>query len=155
MDIPAKGYWVTGGQPIAANTTKTQLVLTAAANRIAVIDRVQFGQDGHNNSETVLLEVKRATAAGSGGSAVTPQPDQVNQGAAGYTCSRGPTTEPTYAAEEPYLSITVNTALGRDYVVMPPIVIPPGGIVGIRIVNRTGNTNITSERCAAHVAEVG
>lgn len=155
VQVAGKGYWFTGGQTINANATTTQLVITAASNRIAVIDRIQFGQDGHNNSETILLEVKRATAAGSGGAAVTPQPDQPNQGPSGFTVSKGPTVEPTYAAEESYVAIAVNTALGRDYVLDSGIVIPVSGIVGIRVVNRTGNTNIGSPRCAAHVVEIG
>lgn len=155
VQVEGKGYWFTGGKTINANATATQLVVTAAANRIAVIDRVQFGQDGHNNSETILLEVRRATGAGSGGAAVTPQPDQPNQGASGFTVAKAPTTEPTYAAEEAYVAVAVNTALGRDYVLEAAIVIPVSGIVGIRVVNRTGNTNITSPRCAAHVVEIG
>lgn len=155
VEVAGKGYWVQGGQTINANATETQLVITAAANRIAIIDRVMFGQDGHNNSETVLVEAKRATAAGSGGTAVTPQPEQPNQGAAGFSCSKGPTTEPTYPAEVEYLQVPVNTALGRDILLDKPIVVPPSGIVGIRIVNRTGNSNITSPRCSAHVVEVG
>jgi hypothetical protein len=150
-------YKVSGGQSIAANATETQLVITAPSNRVVRLRRVAFGQDGHNNSETILLEMLRATAAGSGGAAPTPQPVQVNQGAAGSTIGDGPTTEPTYASEEPYLQIAVNTALGRDYVFDPesaPIV-PPSGIAGIRVVNRTGNTAISSPRCELEFEEIG
>lgn len=152
-----KVYKASGGQTTAANTVETQLVLTAPSNRIVRLRRVSFGQDGHNNSETVLLEVLRATAAGSGGAAQTAQPVQPNQGAAGSTVAAGPTTEPTYAAEEPYLQIPVNTALGRDYMWDPesaPIV-PPSAIVGVRITNRTGNTSITSPRCELEFEEIG
>lgn len=152
-----KVYKASGGQSIAANATETQLVLTAPSNRVVRLRRVSFGQDGHNNSETVLLEVLRATAAGSGGSGQTPQPTQPNLGTAASTVTAGPTTEPTYAAEEPYLQIPVNTALSRDYMWDPesaPIV-PPSGIVGVRVTNRTGNTAIGSPRCDLEFEEIG
>lgn len=155
VEVAAKGYTATGAQSIAANATETMLVVTAPSTRVEVIDRFSFGQDGHNNSETVLVEFLRATAAGSGGSAVTPQPDQVNQGATGATVSRSPTTEPTYPAEEPYRKFVVNVALGRDVPVFPPIVVPPSGIVGMRVTNRTGNTAISSPRAELHFNEVG
>lgn len=152
-----KVYKASGGQTIAANTAETQLVLTSAATRVVRLRRVSFSQDGHNNSETIVLQVMRATAAGSGGAGQTPQPTQPNLGAAASTVTAGPTTEPTYASEEPYLEIAVNTALGRDYMWDPesaPIV-PPSGIVGVRITNRTGNTSITSPRCDLEFEEIG
>ena len=45
-----KVYKASGGQPISANATKTQLVLTAPSNRVVRLRRVSFEQGGHNNS---------------------------------------------------------------------------------------------------------
>lgn len=148
-------YSAAGGQAINANTTRTQLVLTAPSNRLVRLRRVMFSQDGHNAGETVLLEVIRATAAGSGGSSVTPVPLEPQQGAAGSTISSGPTTEPTYDSNAILLQTAVNTAIGRDIVWEDGPIVGPSGIVGIRVNNRTGNTNIGSARCLVEFEEIG
>lgn len=147
-------YTATGGQTINANATRTQLVLTAPSNRLVRLRRVAFSQDGHNAAETVLLEVIRATAAGSGGSSVTPVPHEPQQGAAGSAVTSGPTTEPTYGSEV-LLRVALNTAIGREVMWDEGPVIAPSGIVGVRVVNRTGNTNITSARCLLEFEEIG
>lgn len=147
-------YTAVGGQTINANTTRTQLVLTAPSNRVVKLRRVMFGQDSHNAGETILLEVIRATAAGSGGNSVTPVPMEPQQGAAGSTVTSGPTTEPTYGSDV-LLQTAINTAIGRDIMWEDGPVIAPSAIVGIRVNNRTGNTNITSARCLVEFEEIG
>lgn len=146
-------YAAVGGQTINATTTKTQLVLTAPSGRLVQLRRVMWSQDGHNAAETVLLEVLRASAAGSGGSSVTPEPYEAGDPASGSTVTSGPTTEPTYTTT--LLRVAVNTAIGRDIVWDSGPVVPPSGIVGVRVVNRTGNTNIASARCLLEWEEIG
>ena len=146
-------YTASGGQTINANTTRTQLVLTAPAGKLVQLRRVVWSQDGHNAAETVLLEVGRCSTAGSGGSAVTPAPHDPGDPASGSTVTSGPTTEPTYTTV--VMRVAINTAIGRDIVWDSGPVVAPGQIIGVRVVNRSGNTNIASPRCLLEWEELG
>lgn len=139
-----KRYVVSGGQSVAASGTETQLVVTAPSNRLVRVHRVRVSQVTHNTSEQLSLAAKRASAAGSGGSAKTAEPLEANQGATATTVTSGPTSEPTYTGAE-LLDAAWNTLSGRD-VYLPPgseIAVPPSGILGFYVVAPSGATTVT------------
>ena len=134
------------GSSVAANSTKTLVVITAPSNRIVRVKRIRGSQRTINGSQQMLISLQRASAAGTS-TANTPAPDEDNGGAAGSTVGVNCTVEPTYTAGKVLASDDWNALMGSD-LYWPPEdrkVVPPSGIVGIALINPTGNSAVAPD----------
>lgn len=138
-------YTASGGQSVGSGAVETALVITAPADAVERIRRIRCSQEDHVVSEMYLVELLRASAAGSGGSSVTPAPKETGDSACGATVATGPTTEPTYSAVDPLLKQSWNAVLGFE-IYWPEgegPVLSPSAIAGIRISNTNGDETFT------------
>jgi len=149
-------YQARGGQSTAASGTETALVITAPSDCVVEIRRIRVSQNTHNSSEGYGLTVQRATAAGSGGAAVTAQPFEPSDAATSATVASGPTTEPTYTAGAIVADCNWNAVVGRDIVWAPGEgpKLAPTNILGIFVTSPAGATTFTPS-VEIEFAEIG
>lgn len=152
-------YTVEGSQEVDGSggaVTETMLVATNPSDLVTTLTRIRTSQRTHLIAELYLLEVQRASAAGSGGSAPTPSKKDLGDPASTVVWGAGPTSEPTYSANTLLFSRNWNSTLGMEIVWTEDEgpVIPPDGIVGIKITAPTGTTAFTPE-CEVEFTEKG
>lgn len=140
-------YVANGGQVIAASATETMLVFTNDTDQIVEVTRIRCGQDTHTTAEMYLIEAQRASAAGSGGSGVTPTKKEIGDPASDVAVTQGPTGEPTYTANTVFLTRHWNSVLGMEEVWTgeEAPVIPPSGIFGVKVTTPAGITSFTPD----------
>lgn len=141
----ADRFTAQGGQSTGASATETALVVTASSTRMVKITRIRVSQKTHKTSEQYELRVQRASAAGSGGSSITPSPKEVNGGASGATVSSGPTSEPTYTSNTIQVDVNWNSMVGKDIILTDDQIIwvPVSGIIGFIVLTPSGTTTFT------------
>ena len=122
-------YSITVDQ-IAVSAVQDLIEINAPATGSVVIHSAEFGQHSDAadaEAEMLQITISRATASGSGGSAVTPIPHQFGDAASAVTAERNNTTQATTTT--PIRATTWNIQAGYIYAPTPEerISIPPSG----------------------------
>jgi len=146
-------YSADGGASIAAATTKTQWQLTAPATAAVLLHEIYCSQSTHDVSEQIDIELDRCSAAGGTPTAVTPRRDVNGEAVSSSTFGSAPGTEPTYSAT-PLHKGSFNTLGGFTRRFVPPLEIPPSGIIALKLVSPAGQTTFTG-RAGARWEEIG
>ncbi len=137
-------YTISGGQSVAAAATETGLSLGTPGDLVMELLSVRCGQQTHETAEQYLLEILRASDAGSGGTTPTPAPRDEGDVASSVTVQDGPSTEPTYTGE-PLFSREWNSTLGMEKVFTEkerPLV-SPSSFIGGRVTAIAGAVTFT------------
>lgn len=139
---------------IAVSTVSSLLLITAPATMVLVVLRTSLGQSESVASNQDRVFLQRASDAGTGGTAVTPEKTEVGMPAATFTVLRNLTTGPTLTGV-PLVDEGFNWLNGWLYMPAPEerIWIPPSGRLVLRI-PETPAVSLTMEALMV-IGEVG
>jgi hypothetical protein len=154
--MATKGATVQGPTgTISASSTKTGIILTAAATRLLRICRIRVSQDTHKTSEQYAVAGQRASAAGTS-SAYTPVLKEPNSGAVGFTAGITHTVEPTYTASTIFPNTKWNSLTGKDipFPMGQELYVAPSAIWGLYVTTPASTTNFAAQ-CEIEAEEIG
>ena len=129
---------------MVASATETGASLETPNDLVMKLRAVRVGQQTHATSENYLLEVMRASDAGSGGGTPVPEKHDSGDVASSVSVQAGPSTEPTYTGV-PLLSRYFNATLGMEKVWTEKDAprVSPSAFIGGRVTAGAGATTFT------------
>lgn len=132
---PGDKYTVLGENNVAPAIPTTILLITAGATKRCSLTELNIGSKSATALAGAKLSVGRATTAGTGGAAVTPQPIDAGAPAAIFTALSATTVwsaEPTQPGTYLY-QIGLNVVASEIWTPPEPIIINVSTRLGIRI----------------------
>lgn len=125
---------------------KTLLLLEAPASKLLVVDSVRVGNTSLTTNERWQIAVTRVTTKGTpAGTSVTPTKLDSGDPASSAIVLSNLTTEPT-AYDTVHLVLSGDSnQLGMRWLAVPgaEIVIPPSGLIGVRLLATITATSVT------------
>lgn len=141
-----RGYY----KALAAFTTtgaKTVMLIECPAARVLAIESIEVGNANNNTAERWDIAVTRVSTKGTpAGTSITPQKTEEGDAASAATILADLTIEPGAYNAEHLLRRGVSNLTGvtwKNALAQEAIMIPPSGLIGIRLLNSIASTSIT------------